>query len=101
LTRLQLTSFHSALYLKDDPYESTDAVFGFKHSLVVSLQKVEDETMAKKYDVKLGSAFLTYDFVLVTAEAAAKLRRQNAEDAMAVLGRKFTFINDLPVLDVD
>ncbi|KAH7074058.1 Intradiol ring-cleavage dioxygenase [Paraphoma chrysanthemicola] len=96
-----LTSVHSALYLRDDPYESTDAVFGVKDCLVVSLQKVEDEAMAKKYDVKLGSAFLTYDFVLVTAEAAAKLRRQKAEDAMTELGRKVTFINDLPVPDVD
>lgn len=44
---------------------------------------------------------MTYDFVLVTDEAAAKLRRQKAGEAMAGLGRKFRFINDLPVPDVD
>jgi hypothetical protein len=62
--------------VRDDPYESTDAVFGVKDSLVVSLQKVEDEEQAKKYGVKLGCSLISYDFVLVTEEAAAKLRRK-------------------------
>ncbi|RBQ77203.1 hypothetical protein FVER14953_20042 [Fusarium verticillioides] len=57
--------------------------------------------MAKKYGVKIGSALMTYDFVLVSDEAAAKLRREKAEEAMAKLGRKFRFIDDLPVPDVD
>lgn len=57
--------------------------------------------MAKKYDVKVGSALMTYDFVLVSDTAAAKLRRQKAEEAMAGLGRNFKFIDDLPVPDVD
>lgn len=92
---------YSALYLKDDPYESTDAVFGVKDSLVVSIKKITDEEMAKKYDVKVGSALMTYDFVLVSDTAAAKLRRQKAEEAMAGLGRNFKFIDDLPVPDVD
>ncbi|RGP62562.1 putative hydroxyquinol-1,2-dioxygenase [Fusarium sporotrichioides] len=91
----------TALYLKDDPYESTDAVFGVKDSLIVPIQRVTDEEMAKKYDVKVGSALLTYDFVLVTDTAAAKLRRKKAEEAMAGLGRNFKFIDDLPVPDVD
>lgn len=91
----------SALYLKDDPYESTDAVFGVKDSLIVPIQRVADEEMAKMYDVKVGSALLTYDFVLVTDTAAAKLRRKKAEEAMAGLGRNFKFVDDLPVPDVD
>lgn len=93
--------YYSALYLKDDPYETTDAVFGVKDSLVVVMKQVEDEEQAKKYGVEIGVAMITYDFVLVTDEAAAKLRRQNATEAMAGLGRKFRFINDLPVPDVD
>ncbi|GKU23022.1 unnamed protein product [Fusarium langsethiae] len=91
----------TALYLKDDPYESTDAVFGVKDSLIVPIQRVTDEEMGKKYDVKVGSALLTYEFVLVTDTAAAKLRRKKAEEAMAGLGRNFKFIDDLPVPDVD
>jgi len=54
-----------------------------KDSLVVSIKKVQDDEQAKQYGVKLGSALMTYDFVLVTDEAAAKLRRQKAEEAMA------------------
>ncbi|KAF5584050.1 hydroxyquinol-1 2-dioxygenase [Fusarium subglutinans] len=91
----------TALYLKDDPYETTDAVFGVKDSLIVNIKKVDDEEMANKYGVKIGSALMTYDFVLVSDEAAAKLRREKAEEAMAKLGRKFRFIDDLPVPDVD
>lgn len=101
LVQIRLTCFDSALYLKDDPYESTDAVFGVKDSLVVPITKIDDEEQGKKYGVELGSALLTYDFVLVTDEAAAKLRRQKAEEAVAKLGRKFRFIDDLPVPDVD
>jgi hypothetical protein len=97
----RLTCNSSALYLRDDPYEFTDAVFGVKDSLVVSLQKVEDEQQAEKYGVKLGSALITYDFVLVTDDAAARLRRKKAEEAMAEQGRKVRFIDDLPVPDVD
>jgi hypothetical protein len=51
--------------------------------------------------VELGSALLTYDFVLVTDEAAAELRKQKAEEAMAGLAHKFKLLDGLPVLDVD
>jgi hypothetical protein len=76
-------------------------VFGVKDSLVVSVEKVKDEEQAKAYNVEIGSALISYDFVLVTDKAAAELRRQKAEEAMAGLSGKFKFIDDLPVLDVD
>jgi hypothetical protein len=44
---------------------------------------------------------MTYDFVLMTDEAAKKSRRKKAEEALAGLGYKISFINDLPVPDVD
>ncbi|EUC27504.1 hypothetical protein COCCADRAFT_41786 [Bipolaris zeicola 26-R-13] len=91
----------TALYLKNDPYESTDAVFGVKDSLVVPLQRVENERQAKTYEVGLGSALISYNFVLVSNEAAVELRRQKAEEAMAGLKGKFRFIDNLPVPDVD
>jgi hypothetical protein len=93
--------FYSALYVQNDPYESTDAVFGVKNSLIVPIQRIADDVLAKRYGVEIGSAFLTYDFVLVTESAAAALRRQKAEESFAQLGRKFKFINDLPVPDLD
>jgi hypothetical protein len=49
---------------------------------VVPLQKVEDEQQAKAYEVELGSALITYDFVLVADEAVAELRREKAEEAI-------------------
>ncbi|THW87556.1 aromatic compound dioxygenase [Aureobasidium pullulans] len=91
----------TALYLKNDPYESTDAVFGVKQSLIVEVGKVDDQDQAKKYGVKTGTSLITYDFVLVTDEAARKLRRSKAEEAMNSQGRKVRFIDDLPVPDVD
>lgn len=96
-----LTYTFSALYLKDDPYEYTDAVFGVKDSLVVPIKKVENEKLALKYGVKLGSSIITYDFVLVTETAVAELRRQKATEAMSALGWKFRFVEDLPVPDID
>lgn len=89
-----------ALYLRGDPYESTDAVFGVKSSLVVDLKKVDAE-QATKYGVEVGTALIMYDFVLVTEKAAADLRREQATKAMADQGRTFSFIDDLPVPDVD
>jgi hypothetical protein len=79
----------------------TDAVFGVKDSLVVSVKKVEVEEQARAYGVKIGSALISYDFVLVTDKAAAELRREKAEEAMAGLSGKFKFIDNLPVPDVD
>ncbi|KAL1303745.1 hypothetical protein AAFC00_007088 [Neodothiora populina] len=91
----------TALYLRNDPYESTDAVFGVKNSLLVDIQRVQDPEMANTYGVELGSALMTYDFVLVTDKAAADLRREKAEEAMRKIGFKYRFIDDLPVPDVD
>ncbi|THY22665.1 aromatic compound dioxygenase [Aureobasidium pullulans] len=91
----------TALYLKNDPYESTDAVFGVKQSLIVEVGEVDDKDQAEKYGVKTGTSLITYDFVLVTDEAARKLRRSKAEEAMNSQGRKVRFIDDLPVPDVD
>jgi len=91
----------TALYLRDDPYETSDAVFGVKDSLLVDLQEVTDPKMAEKYDVKLGTKLITYDFVLVSDAEAEALRIEKAQEAMDKLGRKVKFIDGLPVPDVD
>lgn len=87
--------------MRDDPYESSDAVFGVKSTLVVDVQKVTDETMASKYDVKLGSSFLEYNFVLVTEAEALDLRQKRAAEAMNAQGRKVVFLEGLPVPELD
>jgi len=87
--------------LKNDPYESSDAVFGVKNTLVVNLKKVEDSELAQKHGVDVGCALMEYDFTLVTEEAAMELRHKNASDAMLAQGKKMQFVDGLPIPDVD
>jgi len=101
LLRASRADSPSALYLRGDPYETSDAVFGVKESLIVDLSTVSAE-QAKKYDIKEGSKLLTYDFVLVTDEETKKLRDEEALKAMEKLGREgMTIINGILVPDVD
>jgi len=90
----------TALYIRNDPYETSDAVFGVKQSLIVDFQPVDAET-AKKYGVKEGSKVLKHDFVLVDKKETEKLRDENALKAMKALGRKVKLLNHLPVPDLD
>ncbi len=93
-------NFPRALYIRNDPYETSDAVFGVKQSLIVDFQPVDAET-AKKYGVKEGSKVLKHDFVLVDKKETEKLRDENALKAMKALGRKVKLLNHLPVPDLD
>lgn len=87
--------------MKNDPYETSDAVFGVKSTLVVDLTKVTDVSIAERHGVELGCALMEYNFVLVTEEAAMELRQKNATDAMRAQGRKVRFIDGLPIPDLD
>lgn len=88
------------MYIRNDPYETSDAVFGVKQSLVVDFTTV-DADMAKKYGVKEGMKLLKHDFVLVSEKETEKLRDENALKAMKKLGRKVKLIDHLPVPDLD
>ncbi|KAF2226445.1 cathecol 1,2-dioxygenase [Elsinoe ampelina] len=90
----------TALYLKGDPYESSDAVFGVKESLIVSLGEV-GKGEVEKYGVKEGAKLLTYDFVLVTEEETRELRTQEARKAMEKLKLRMEIVDGLPVPEVD
>lgn len=90
----------TALYVKGDPYETSDAVFGVKDSLIKSLGKVNKE-QAGKYGVSEGEALLTHDFVLVTDKESEGLRSQNSKKALEALGRKVKIVDGLPVPEVD
>ena len=89
-----------ALYLRNDPYETSDAVFGVKDSLTVDLGKAGPE-YAKKYNVSEDHALLTYDFVLVSDAETKALREKNSKIALDQLGRKVKMVNGLPVPDLD
>lgn len=90
----------TALYLKGDPYETSDAVFGVKQSLLVDFHKV-DRLTAKEYDVSEGSPVLEFDFVLATEQEASDVREQRSKKAMEELGKRFKLVEGLPVPDVD
>lgn len=58
----------TALYIRGDPYEFNDAILAVKSSLLVDVFKVEDPSLAKKYDVDERDWLIRYDFVLTTPE---------------------------------
>lgn len=90
----------TALYIRGDPYETSDAVFGVKLSLLVDFHPA-DKMTAKQYYVPVGSAVLEHDFVLVTEQEASELRNQKSKEALAELGMKIKLMGGLPVPDVD
>jgi protocatechuate 3,4-dioxygenase beta subunit len=93
----------TALYVKGSPYETSDAVFGVKESLIVGLEEV-DEDLAREYGVQVGAKLLRYDFVLVTEEETRGLRDEEARKAVERLGMPGLVVVDgvvLPVEDVD
>lgn len=89
-----------ALYLRNDPYETSDAVFGVKDSLVVDVGTAGPE-YARRYNVPEDHALLTYDFVLVTEGETRALRERNSRVAMDRLGMKVRMVGGLPVPDLD
>ncbi|KKA27955.1 hypothetical protein TD95_001198 [Thielaviopsis punctulata] len=90
----------TALYIRGDPYETSDAVFGVKQSLIVDLTTVDKKT-AQDYGVTEGQLMLNYDFVLVSEAQTQKLRDDNAVEALSKLGMNVKLVDHLPVPDVD
>lgn len=90
----------SALYLRGDPYETSDAVFGVKESLLVDLGTVSAQ-QAATYGVAQGGKLLEYEFVLVGDDETRALRESEAMAAMQKLGRRMKLYHGLPVPDVD
>jgi len=93
-------SLSRALYLRGDPYETSDAVFGVKQSLIVDLDKVDKKT-AEEYGVEEGTWLLKHDFVLTTQEETERLRDQLAVEALEKLGLRMKLLDHLPVPDLD
>jgi hypothetical protein len=91
---------HSALYIRGDEYETSDAVFGVKKSLIVDLEKVDKET-AEEYGAEEGMWLLRQEFVLVTKEETESLRDRNAVEALEKLGLKMKLVDHLPVPELD
>ena len=90
----------TALYLKGDKYEYSDAVFGVKSTLVIDLDAA-DAALSKEYGVKEGCKVLRYNFVMVEKDVAKSLRREHAEEAMKAQGREVEWVDGLPVPALD
>ncbi|ROW10224.1 hypothetical protein VMCG_01671 [Cytospora schulzeri] len=90
----------TALYLRGDPYETSDAVFGVKKSLVIDLDKVDKKT-AEEYGVPEGTWLLKQEFVLITEKESLDLRDRLAEEALKNLGLRMKLVDHLPVPDLD
>lgn len=90
----------SALYLRGDPYEKSDAVFGVKKSLVIDLDKVDKKT-AEEYDIPEGSWLLKQEFVLITQKESLELRDKLAAEELEKLGLNMKLVDHLPVPDLD
>ena len=76
-------------------------MFGVKESLIVDLSTVEDEALAAKYNVKKGTALLTYDFVLASKAEALNVREKKAREAVSKFATRMKIVQGLPVPDVD
>ncbi|OAA75121.1 Intradiol ring-cleavage dioxygenase, core [Akanthomyces lecanii RCEF 1005] len=90
----------TAVYVRGDPYEKTDAVFGVKQSLIVDLEPI-DEATASQYGVDAGGKVLRQDFVLASEKDTAELRDKNATEALKNLGLNMKLVDHLPVPDLD
>ncbi|KAJ2965664.1 hypothetical protein NUW58_g10842 [Xylaria curta] len=86
--------------MRGDPYETSDAVFGVKKSLIVEPQKIDSAT-AKEYGVPEGSWILKHDFVLTTEKETQDLRDQLAIEALRKQGLNLKLVDHLPVPDLD
>ncbi|KZT23644.1 aromatic compound dioxygenase [Neolentinus lepideus HHB14362 ss-1] len=72
----------TALYPKGDDWLASDAVFGVKKSLVVSLKDVDNEQQARQCGFPHGSHFklLKHDIVLVPVAESKAAREQYARE---------------------
>ncbi|KAJ6261501.1 hypothetical protein Dda_4171 [Drechslerella dactyloides] len=89
----------TALYIRGDPYETSDAVFGVKSSLITDIDSIADPAMADKYGMKVGDHLLKWDFVLITEQESKNLKDRLAREALAKLGSTARLEDGLPVAD--
>lgn len=91
---MALVNLFSALYIRGDPYETSDAVFGVKESLVVDLESVSDiPGFSEIYGVPETMKLLRYDFVLVSEAEVEALRHAEATKSVGRLKTGVKVVN--------
>ncbi|CAG9953164.1 unnamed protein product [Clonostachys rosea f. rosea IK726] len=84
----------TALYVRGDPYETSDAVFGVKESLIVDLKRAsETPGLSETYEVLETTKVLKYDFVLVSEAEVDALRHEKATQSAGNLRNGVKIIN--------
>ncbi|CAZ81079.1 unnamed protein product [Tuber melanosporum] len=73
-----ITHLPPALYLRGDPYETSDAVLGVKSSLLVTPQKVQDPEIAARYGISVSDWDILWDFVLVGEAEGRQLKKDRS-----------------------
>ncbi|KAF5589537.1 aromatic compound dioxygenase [Fusarium pseudocircinatum] len=69
----------TALYIRGDPYETSDAVFGVKESLIVDLGTLSElPGFSERYGLPGTTKLLRYDFSLVSEAEVGALRHAEA-----------------------
>jgi hypothetical protein len=90
---------NSALFLRGDPFETSDAVFGVKESLIIDLVRVGDvDGLAEKHSVSPDTKLLRYDFVLLTEDESARERGKVAQVLADGQKGKLKVVNSLLLL---
>ncbi|KAF3941060.1 hypothetical protein ABW19_dt0204518 [Dactylella cylindrospora] len=91
------TIAYRALYIRGDPYETSDAVFGVKSSLIADIGKIADQETAEKYGMNVGDHLLKWDFVLITEQESLELKNKLAKEALEKIGSTAKLENGVPV----
>lgn len=92
----------TALYLRGDPFENSDSVFGVKSELLMDLSKLGKEKAAK-YNMKEDDWYLNWDFHVTTLDEAAEYRIKKNKQSLKELNVKNYKLNEdgLPIMDLD
>jgi len=86
ITAAGYESLTMALYWKDDPYITSDSVFGVKTSLLVDPETITDTqlTLSRGFKEAKPHTYLKYDLILATPEECKKARLLASLDKSAV-----------------
>lgn len=67
----------TALFIRGDPYETIDPVFGVKSSLIVDIGRVQNTSIAEKYGIHEQDWLIRWDFVMVTLDEMQALQKKH------------------------
>lgn len=91
----------TALYMKGDRYENSDAVFGSKKDLIVEPKRIEDPDFAKQSGLKVGDWYINFDVVLMSKEEGIALFDKQSREALKEMNIDVAIRDGLPIAELD